>query len=396
MKILALFAVLTLGAAILQADEKSAVHDSPERRHAFELYDHFKMVEAMPLLQKLATENPNDIAVWERLGMAMLNYASSLDDPALAKLARAKARAIFLKAKEMGDTSNLVELFAEIPEDGGDVTFSPRAEVNKAMQQAEADFAKGDLDKAIEGYMIALSLDPKLYDAALFMGDVYFKQDKQNLAGEWFDRAIKINPDRETAYRYWGDSLVMAKKVKEARTKFIEAVIAEPYARRSWVGITQWAEKIGEKLHHTPLHDPANTEVKGGNLKMNLDTMNKEGDPVAAAWLAYGVERALWQKEKFRKEFPGEPQYRFTSAEESDSLHTLAAVLAEQKSKGAISDTPPALTELMRVDEAGLLMPYVFLFRATESIAKDYPAYRARHRDTIRRYLNEYVVPRLE
>ena len=56
-------------------------------------------------------------------------------------------------------------------------------------------------------YQRALLLDPKLYEAALFIGDVYFKTADQVKAVEWFARAVAINPDRETAYRYWGDCL---------------------------------------------------------------------------------------------------------------------------------------------------------------------------------------------
>ncbi len=78
------------------------------------------------------------------------------------------------------------------------------------MQQAEADFARGDLDKAREGYMRAYLLDPKQYYAALFMGDAYFKQHQPVFAGEWFSNAIKIDPNIETAYRYWGDALLGA------------------------------------------------------------------------------------------------------------------------------------------------------------------------------------------
>ena len=43
------------------------------------------------------------------------------------------------------------------------------------MHEGEAAFAKGEFPKAIEMYQRALLLDPNLYEAALFTGDVYFK-----------------------------------------------------------------------------------------------------------------------------------------------------------------------------------------------------------------------------
>jgi len=100
----------------------------------------------------------------------------------------------------------------------------------------------------------------------------------------------------------------------------------------------------------------------------------------------------LWSKEKFKKEFPAESEYRHTSREEVDALHTMVTVLKDLRKKEKIQ-VDASLSELIRIDEAGLLEPYVFLNRSDKDIAKDYPAYRAAHRDLIRRYLDEFVVP---
>lgn len=48
-------------------------------------------------------------------------------------------------------------------------------------------------------------------------------------ASIWFAKAIAIDPDRETAYRYWGDTLFQAGDQTGAREKLVEAVVAEPY-----------------------------------------------------------------------------------------------------------------------------------------------------------------------
>ena len=42
-------------------------------------------------------------------------------------------------------------------------------EVDEAMKAAEADFARGNLDKARDGYLHVLMLDPNNYAAAVFM-----------------------------------------------------------------------------------------------------------------------------------------------------------------------------------------------------------------------------------
>jgi Tfp pilus assembly protein PilF len=97
--------------------------------------------------------------------------------------------------------------------------------VDDVMKAAEAHFSRGDLDQARDGYLHALLLEPTNYEATLFMGDTYFKQEQQASAGEWFARAVEINPHRETAFRYCGDSLSTVGKSVEAREKYIRAII---------------------------------------------------------------------------------------------------------------------------------------------------------------------------
>jgi hypothetical protein len=52
----------------------------------------------------------------------------------------------------------------------------------------------------------------------------------------------------ETAYRYWSDALLAAGSIADAREKYINAVIAEPYNQNSWQGLSQWAQKNKAQL----------------------------------------------------------------------------------------------------------------------------------------------------
>src|SRR5262249_22288990 len=161
-------------------------------------------------------------------------------------------------AQKLGSNNTMLNaLIAGIPPDGGeDSSFSTKKEVDEAMQEGEAAFAKGEFSKAIENYQRALLLDPTLYEAALFIGDVYFKEADQVKAGEWFARATVMNPDRETAYRYWGDSLIKQGKATEAGEKFVEAYIAEPYSRLARAAFVNWAEKLNVTLAHPRVDIP--------------------------------------------------------------------------------------------------------------------------------------------
>ncbi len=370
--------------------------DDPARREAFALYDSGKYVDAMPLREKVVADHPDDIAAKERWAFSMVGYATTLPDPAERKKARAHARTLGVQLKDAGDNSNLLQIMLAIPEDGSEPSFSNRKEVDDAMKAAEADFSRGDLDKAREGYLRVSLLDPSNYEAALFVGDVYFKQHATGFAGEWFARAIQIDPNRETAYRYWGDALTAASKIDEARGKFIDAMVAEPYSNKAWMGLRQWADRNKVKLNVVVLQDKASQRSDGKNATITLDPNMLNGDSAGtAAWLVYSGTRLSWQREKFKKEYSTETVYRRTLKEEVEALDTMVSVLAEDaKPKKKVKNIDPALLALIQLDHEGLLEPFVLFNRADAGIARDYAAYRAAHRDVLRRYLDEYVVPR--
>ena len=231
------------------------------------------------------------------------------------------------------------------------------------MREGEAAFAKGEFPKALENYQRALLLDPKLYEAALMIGDIYFKSAEQDKAGEWFARAIEINPDRETAYRYWGDSLMKQGRVTEAGDKFVESYIAEPYSREARAGFIQYAERVKVSLAHPPVEVPANVAS-------------------SAAWVTYSLVRANWASTEFLKQYPEEKTYRHSLKEEA------AAMRAACKAKEADA----SLQIVRKLDKEGLLEAFILLALPDEGIAKDFKAYRTTNIENLRRYVKQYVL----
>ncbi|HZS99476.1 MAG TPA: hypothetical protein VFA40_22005, partial [Terriglobales bacterium] len=79
--------------------------------------------------------------------------------------------------------------------------------------------------------------------------------------------------------------------------------------------------------------------------------------------------------------------------EEAEALDAMVAVLApDAASLKKAEKLDPALLALIQIDHEGLLEPYVLLNRADPEIAKDYPAYRAAHRDKLYQYVDKYVL----
>lgn len=366
----------------------------PERQQALELYRQHKMPEAAELLEKVVAKYPEDVVAHEALGTALLSRGDTQTDLEKRKADRLKARAELLRAKELGDNSDLCKvLLAGIPEDGSDAKFSTNQEVEAAMERGESAFAKGDWDNAIKEYSHALELDPKMYLAAVDIGDTYYATKTWDKAGEWFDRAVKIDPDREVAYRYWADTLMASGKIKEARAKFIEGVVAFPYAETSWGGLNGWLARTHLAYNKISIQLPQGPTVnEKGDTVINIDpsTLNKNG---GEAWMMYSMERSLWKNEKFAKEFPEEKTYRHTLKEEVDALSVVVTVFNENQKRKKIKNPDPSLVMLAQLQSEGMLEPYVLLVQADNEIAQDYSAYRAAHRDKLIGFVDKYVVP---
>ena len=373
----------------------NANYNDPIRREAMRLFDQHRMSEAVPMLERVVEKFPGDMVAHERLGAALVSRADTQTDPERKRADRRQARAELLRAKELGDNSDLCNfLLAALPEDGSDVPFSDNKDVDAAMQRGEAAFADGKYEDAISEYSRALELNPKLYLAAVDIGDSYFRLKQMDKAGEWFARAIEINPNQETAYRYWGDALMAQGKMKESRSKFIEGLVANPYTQSSWAGLNGWLRKNRQaynKLNIQTPQPPAPAANGGTNITIDPSTLGKNNG--GEAWITYPMERALWRNEKFVKEFPRAKSYRHSLKEEVSALSVVASVFDENKKKGKIKNPDPALILLSQIKADGFLEPYVLLVRPDEGIAQDYMVYQAANRDKLIQFVDKYVLP---
>jgi Tfp pilus assembly protein PilF len=378
--------------ALGQAQSGMSLEESKQK--AEELFKQQKYTEALPILEKLALAEPDNAQTQFYLGFALIGQANTIKDEGARKALRVRARKAFIRSKELGNDEPLVvALIGGIPPDGSEgKSFSENAEADKLMTEAESLFSQGKLDDALKNYQKALQLDPKLYEAALFSGDVYTQQGNFQQAEVWYQKAIAIDPNRETAYRYSATPLMTQGKHDQARDRYVEAYISEPYNRFSVTGLARWAEATRARLAHPKIDIPTDvTFNEKGDANVNLDAGALLGgkDDASFAWISYGATRTLWHKEKFAKTYPQEKTYRHSLAEEADALRSVLAIATGDKKVKKLS---PSLEKLKKLNDAGLLEAYILLAMPDQGIAQDYAAYRNQGRDKLRRYVVEYIL----
>ncbi len=398
----ALLCFAVLSALLLSYPAQTSAQEQPdyeaELKRAIQLVQTHKMTEAAPILEKLHASKPDDAVVLELLSYTIFANAAVEKDAEKRKKELLRARSLAERAKELGRNTQLVRLLLEqIPADGNVPTLAAsekRSPAEEALMEGEAAFAKGELERAIEHYERALKIEPKLYEAPLFIGDAYHKMGKNDKAYESYERAVAIDPDRDTAYRYWGNVLMREDKLKEAKEKLIEGVIAAPYTRLPWQFLENWAERNQIQLGHPLIDIPTSSVQKKDDKNINIVVNPSDKVDTIAVWMVYSIARAAWMTgTRFSEEFPNEKQYRHSLREESSALRFTAESVQNQLKEGKLKEISldVSIANLLKLHREGLIEAYVLLAMPDAGIAHDYAEYRKNNRDKLRRYLNEFV-----
>jgi tetratricopeptide (TPR) repeat protein len=386
--------ILLLSSAFLHAQSpvapKSSAEIEKEAREANALVEQQNLIAALPLYADLHQQQPDNNLYREQLALCLLAKAGTASPQEAANL-RSQARTLLLRAQATGDNSNLLQILLEkLGNKPETVSTAPKSAAEQTLAKAEKAFSSGDLPGSIVLYKQAAEEDPKLYEAPLFAGDAEYKLNHYDEAGAWYAKAIAIDPNRETTYRYWGDVLMHKGDQKQAQSKFIEGVIAEPYTKAPWLGLQQWANAIHAKLLFPQIALPPRPVPDAkGNVNVSIDASTL-GSPASGAWLIYQMNPTVWRKTEFHKHYPQEKEYRHSLAEEAEGLRSVIAVVREQKIPEDKQDV--TLKTLVALDHDGMLECWILLNHADAGIAQDYAAFRSTHRELLHAYMDKYLV----
>jgi tetratricopeptide (TPR) repeat protein len=361
------------------------------KKKAFELINQNKFFEALPYVEKLVADNPNNATFQRYLGFGYIAKIAIEQNSETKKEFRIKARKALIKARELGyndlQMEALIDSLAADGSEKGKFSFNKQAE--KLMTEAESYFAQGKLDEALDKYQEALNIDPTIYYAALFSGDVYMNKEDFAQAEIWYKKAIAINPYIETAYRYSATPLMKQQKYDEARTRYIEAYITAPYDKLAISGLVNWGQITKTPLTH-PRIDIPEFKIGADGKATSTININPGNEDASIAWIGYSATRSVWLEKKFYDEFPNEPRYRHSLREEIEALQSVIKVANELKGKKTTLN--PQLENLINLDKDGLLESYILLAKADNGLAREYFDYLKKNRDKLRQYVLKYVI----
>jgi tetratricopeptide (TPR) repeat protein len=311
------------------------------------------------------------------------------------KTVRTRERDAAKKAVELGETTEYVRMMAQLDPDHP-IYANIHGSGKVLLLEGDKAFGAGDFPAAMVQYTAAAEADPQLYEAVLYAGDTAREQKDLKTAAKWFARAIEVNPNRETAYRYWGNAITtLSGDPMTAKGKFIDAILAEPYSQLAWQGLQQWAQMEQAVVLAPKIDRPAGPVVdpkKANGLTINIDpdSIDEKKHPGGAAWLGYAMARANYRNDEFKKDFPGEEEYRHTLKEEDAALSLVVSILKEKKTKPEKLDE--SLRNLVELSDAGMLDCWILINGADQGITQDYDAYRKEHRQLLHDYLARFVV----
>ena len=390
-----LLLLVAAGTAFAQAPAKTEADLNAEAARADALYKQAQALATLPLYQNLHAQRPANTVYTERLAMAWIAAAGASASPQEQVADRNLARKFFLEAQAAGDHSDLLQVMleklgpAQASPSASTASISPsdpRAPAGP-FAQAELLFSKGDIQGAIVLYEQSFHEHPDFYSAPLYAGDAEYKLNHFDQAGVWFARAIAVNPDIETAHRYWADCLMKDGKPLQARTQYIDAFLADPYSKAPRLALRAWGNSQHILYVPPPIQLGARVVTNpNGGTSITLD--QKLTAPFITAWTTYALTSTAWQTTEFSKRYPNEKAYRHTVAEEAESLH--AALKSLRATNLPESDYDPTFRALAALEKDNMIECFILLDAPDNGTAHDYAAYRAAHRDLLRAYIEKY------
>jgi tetratricopeptide (TPR) repeat protein len=266
-----------------------------------------------------------------------------------------------------------------------EMPLSPEGQ--KILDEAEAHFVAGRFPEAILDYQRLIDLCPDCYLAYAHLGDSYFRMRKFEKAIGYFDTAISLNPCDHRTFVYKGDALMNLGRLDAARAAYIHSLSLCPRYWLALANLRHCADKLGVEVRTDLFRPGVIVRPEDKAIAVYVD----DREPLAL-WLAYGLTKAVWRGEpSHRTPILGDPNYRWTVAEELESLRNLLVTYEMLKHDGKMAPDP-RLDRLEVIAADGHLVDFIFYEIASRMCPHITLTLPEEARQSLREFIAKYVV----
>jgi tetratricopeptide (TPR) repeat protein len=384
---------LLLAAQTQPAPAPKAPADSPGLcAAAIEAFNKGNLAQGFGMLDDASKAAPLDLRPREIRGRVLLALAEKVP-PMPAAYCRERAsdelEAVFWDPANTKDRQANIQMLLDAVHEGDypDVG-SPDPKALAAFQEAEKAFGARDFQKAREGYLKALTLDPAFVLPMLYLGDTCPGKAGSPEAIAWYRKAVDARPNYPRAWRYLSDAYGAAGDAPAVEGALIDAIAAHPGNRLSWLKLEQALGRVGRSLTRLAFDPPVRPHWDEAG-KQTLDVPDHTLDPIAQAiWIP--LVAGLYGDMHLEVKGGALPTSRFQQELFFWGLALDRLEAATRDAKQPIRDR--ILAQFLRFKKDGRLDAALFLLQYREAFRPDFEAWKKRNPQAIRAFIVDYGI----
>jgi tetratricopeptide (TPR) repeat protein len=367
-----------------------------DMKAGYALLDKGKANEAAQKFNAAMEGDP--LSSWPYSGMAEL-YLMASQHTAQEHVVeyRGKAEQFALDALERNDLDfHATNVLTQLR--GGSMAsrHQPKPEAEASFNEAEKLFNAGKFTEAVPLYQQALNQDPGFTNAALYLGDAWFRQDAFDKAELFFRKATELEPNYARAWRFLGDCYGRMDRLKDAEHAALGAIAADPGDFTAWARLRQVREATSKpKLNRY-------TWPKVQVPEVSRDTKGKDGVSVSLsvppgdrpedhAAMNYQLVRMLGsalaaQGSDSAKPGGNDSPCRAELSAWTSALELLDSVAKEKKKE----PKDKAWLQLRAIKQAGELEAALLLLQYREAYRPEFEAWKKAHPGGVESFIDTW------
>jgi len=136
-----------------------------------------------------------------------------------------------------------------------------------AYQRGRIHLTQKETSKAMTEFEKAVSLDPRLIDGAMFLGDIHYRDHEWKEAAQSYAMVLQRKPSNYRALIGLAESKFRSGELKEAATLYVKAIDADSRQLSSWLRLGEIYEGLKDNELALSTYRDLRRAIDGGSIK---------------------------------------------------------------------------------------------------------------------------------